>query len=64
MQIRDMLIGYARVSTDDQDLRVQRGALKGIARNPGLRERPGRLGTANHIGSQCEHDLPLASTAR
>ena len=28
MQIRDMLIGYARVSTDDQDLRLQRAALK------------------------------------
>ena len=28
MQIRDMLIGYARVSTDDQDLRLQRTALK------------------------------------
>jgi DNA invertase Pin-like site-specific DNA recombinase len=24
-----MLIGYARVSTDDQDLRLQRAALKG-----------------------------------
>ena len=28
MQIRHMLIGYARVSTDDQDLRLQRAALK------------------------------------
>lgn len=28
MHIRDMLIGYARVSTDDQDLRLQRAALK------------------------------------
>ena len=28
MHIRDMLIGYARVSTDDQDLRLQRTALK------------------------------------
>ena len=28
MQFRDMLIGYARVSTDDQDLRLQRAALK------------------------------------
>lgn len=28
MHIRDMLIGYARVSTDDQDLRLQRIALK------------------------------------
>lgn len=28
MQICDMLIGYARVSTDDQDLRLQRAALK------------------------------------
>lgn len=28
MQIRDMLLGYARVSTDDQDLRLQRTALK------------------------------------
>lgn len=28
MQIRDMLTGYARVSTDDQDLRLQRAALK------------------------------------
>jgi len=27
MHIRDMLIGYARVSTDDQDLRLQRAAL-------------------------------------
>ena len=26
MHIRDMLIGYARVSTDDQDLRLQRAA--------------------------------------
>ena len=28
MHICDMLIGYARVSTDDQDLRLQRAALK------------------------------------
>jgi len=28
MQFRDMLIGYARVSTDDQDLALQRAALK------------------------------------
>lgn len=28
MHIRDMLVGYARVSTDDQDLRLQRAALK------------------------------------
>ena len=28
MHIRDMLIGYARVSTDDQDLTLQRAALK------------------------------------
>ena len=28
MHIRDMLTGYARVSTDDQDLRLQRAALK------------------------------------
>ena len=28
MHIRDMLIGYARVSTDDQELRLQRAALK------------------------------------
>lgn len=28
MQICDMFIGYARVSTDDQDLRLQRAALK------------------------------------
>lgn len=28
MHIRDMLTGYARVSTDDQDLTLQRGALK------------------------------------
>ena len=28
MHIRDMLIGYARVSTDDQDLRLQRATLK------------------------------------
>ena len=28
MHISDMLIGYARVSTDDQDLRLQRAALK------------------------------------
>lgn len=28
MHIRDMLIGYARVSTDDQDLALQRAALK------------------------------------
>lgn len=28
MHIRDMLIDYARVSTDDQDLRLQRAALK------------------------------------
>ena len=28
MHICDMLIGYARVSTDDQDLRLQRSALK------------------------------------
>ena len=27
MQIRDTLIGYARVSTDDQDLRLQKAAL-------------------------------------
>ena len=27
MHIRDMLTGYARVSTDDQDLRLQRGLL-------------------------------------
>jgi len=31
MQICDMLIGYARVSTDDQDLRLQRAALKEAA---------------------------------
>lgn len=31
MHIRDMLIGYARVSTDDQDLRLQRIALKEAA---------------------------------
>lgn len=30
MHIRDMLIGYARVSTDDQDLRLQRAALKDV----------------------------------
>lgn len=30
MHIRDMLIGYARVSTDDQDLRLQRVALKEV----------------------------------
>ncbi len=29
MHIRDMLTGYARVSTDDQDLRLQRGLLTG-----------------------------------
>ena len=29
MQISDMLTGYARVSTDDQDLRLQKAALKG-----------------------------------
>ncbi|MBD8552127.1 recombinase family protein [Sphingomonas sp. Leaf30] len=28
MQLCDSLIGYARVSTDDQDLRLQRAALK------------------------------------
>ncbi len=28
MHICDMLIGYARISTDDQDLRLQRAALK------------------------------------
>jgi len=28
MHISDMLIGYARVSTDDQDLQLQRAALK------------------------------------
>ena len=28
MHIRDMLIGYARVSTDDQNLTLQRAALK------------------------------------
>ena len=28
MHIRDMLIGYARVSTDDQDLTMQRAVLK------------------------------------
>ena len=28
MHICDMLIGYARVSTDDQDLRLQRAALR------------------------------------
>jgi DNA invertase Pin-like site-specific DNA recombinase len=28
MHIRDMLVGYARVSTDDQDLQLQRAALK------------------------------------
>lgn len=28
MHIRDMLIGYARVSTDDQDLRLQHTALR------------------------------------
>jgi len=28
MQICDMFIGHARVSTDDQDLRLQRAALK------------------------------------
>lgn len=28
MDIRDRLIGYARVSTDDQDLSIQRAALK------------------------------------
>lgn len=28
MQFCDMMIGYARVSTDDQDLRLQRAALK------------------------------------
>lgn len=28
IHIRDMLTGYARVSTDDQDLRLQRAALK------------------------------------
>lgn len=28
MQNRDLLIGYARVSTDDQDLRLQRAVLK------------------------------------
>ena len=27
MQIHDTLIGYARVSTDDQDLRLQKAAL-------------------------------------
>ncbi len=27
MHIRNMLTGYARVSTDDQDLRLQRGLL-------------------------------------
>ena len=28
MHIRDMLTGYARVSTDDQDLTLQRAAFK------------------------------------
>jgi DNA invertase Pin-like site-specific DNA recombinase len=30
IQLCDMLIGYARVSTDDQDLRLQRAALKEV----------------------------------
>ena len=30
MQIGDMIVGYARVSTDDQDLRLQRAALKEV----------------------------------
>ena len=32
MHIRDMLIGYARVSADDQDLQLQRTALKEVGR--------------------------------
>lgn len=32
MHFCDMLIGYARVSTDDQDLNLQRAALKGGCR--------------------------------
>ena len=46
MHICDMLTGYARVSTDDQDLRLRRTALKVAGRHRTFEERrPGRSAT-------------------
>ena len=60
MHIRDMLIGYARVSADDQNMRLQRTALKEVGRrrifeenvSGTKRDRPGLASLQDQISEE------------